>query len=162
MDRRQFSAQLLAAGAGFAAFGGGLAHAQGTPQEGTHYVKLGQPLPVTPGKIEVIEFFWYGCPHCNTFEPTLDAWARKLPADVVFRRIPVAFRDEPFTAHQKIFYALDQMGLVPTMHRKVFHAIHGERQRLEKLPEIEAFMAKNGVDAVVAAPQFVRAVRRLT
>jgi protein dithiol oxidoreductase (disulfide-forming) len=147
MNRREFSAQLLATGAGIASFGvAGAAHAQGTPQEGTHYVKLGQPLPVAPGKIEVIEFFWYGCPHCNAFEPTLDAWAKKLPADVAFRRVPVAFRDEPFTTHQKIYYALEQMGAVPTMHRKVFYAIHVDRQRLDKPDEIVAFMTKNGVD----------------
>jgi thiol:disulfide interchange protein DsbA len=124
------------------------AHAQGgAPVEGTHYVKLGQPLPVPPGKIEVVEFFWYGCPHCNAFEPALDAWQKKLPADVSFRRVPVAFRDEPFIAHQKIFYALEAMGLIPTMHRKVFYAVHIDRQKLEKPAEIAAFMAKNGVDS---------------
>ena len=148
MNRREFSAQLLATGVGIAAFGaGGTASAQGSPVEGTHYVKLSQALPVTPGKIEVIEFFWYGCPHCNAFEPMLDAWQKGLPADVAFRRVPVAFRDEPFTAHQRIFYALDAMGLIPTMHRKVFYAIHVERQRLDKPQEIAAFMAKNGVDS---------------
>jgi thiol:disulfide interchange protein DsbA len=150
MNRRQFSAQ-LAATTGLGALGAGLAGpaaAQGAaPVEGTHYVKLSQPLAVPPGKIEVVEFFWYGCPHCNAFEPAVDAWSKKLPPDVAFRRVPVAFRDEPFVAHQKIYYALDAMGLVPTIHRKVFYAIHGERQRLEKPADISAFMQKNGVDA---------------
>ncbi|WP_280153220.1 thiol:disulfide interchange protein DsbA/DsbL [Piscinibacter sp. XHJ-5] len=150
MHRREFSACLVAAGLGWT----GLAQAQGTPVEGQHYVKLNQPLPVTPGKIEVIEFFWYGCPHCNAFEPALDDWAKKLPADVAFRRVPVAFRDEPFTAHQKIFYALEAMGLIPTLHRKVFYAIHVERQRLDKLPDISAFMVKNGVDAAKFTENF--------
>jgi thiol:disulfide interchange protein DsbA len=148
MDRRQFSTRLLGTGVGVAAFvAGGPARAQRAPVEGTHYVKLSQPLPVAPGKIEVIEFFWYGCPHCNAFEPQLDAWQKKLPADVAFRRVPVAFRDEPFTAHQKIFFALDAMGLVPTLHRKVFYAIHVDQQRMDKPQEIAAFMAKNGVDS---------------
>jgi thiol:disulfide interchange protein DsbA len=148
MNRREFSARLLAAGAGAAAFAGSAAvRAQGAPVEGTHYVKLSQSLPATPGKIEVIEFFWYGCPHCNAFEPTLDAWQKKLPPDVAFRRVPVAFRDEPFTAHQRIFYALDAMGLIPTLHRKVFYAIHVDRQRMDKPADIAAFMAKNGVDS---------------
>ena len=149
MNRRDFSAQLIAASLGGVASTLALpAQAQGgTPIEGTHYVKLNQPLTVPPGKIEVIEFFWYGCPHCNAFEPSLDAWQKKLPADVVFKRVPVAFREEPFTAHQKIFYALDTLGLVPTMHRKVFYAIHSERQRLDKPAEIAAFMQKNGVDS---------------
>ena len=147
MNRREFCTHAAASGI-VATLGGfsGLAHAQGTPVEGTHYVKLNQALAVPPGKIEVIEFFWYGCPHCNAFEPALEAWPKKLPADIAFRRVPVAFRDEPFVAHQKIFYALDAMGLIPTLHRKVFYAIHGERQKLDKPADIQAFMQKNGVD----------------
>ena len=76
MKRRQFSASLL--GTGAATFGwAGAAHAQGGPTEGTHYVRLSQPVSAGPaGKIEVIEFFWYGCPHCNAFEPVLDAWSK--------------------------------------------------------------------------------------
>jgi thiol:disulfide interchange protein DsbA len=148
MNRREFSTQLVAAGVGLsAAVIAAPAAAQFVPVEGTHYVRLSEPLPVPAGKIEVIEFFWYGCPHCNAFEPTLDAWQKKLPADVLFRRVPVAFRDEPYGTHQRIYYALEAMGLIPTMHRKVFYAIHGERQRLDKAPEISAFMAKNGVDS---------------
>jgi thiol:disulfide interchange protein DsbA len=154
MKRRQFSAHLVAIGllariAGLtAAFGlGRTAQAQQSWVEGTHYVKLAQPQPVPGnGKIEVIEFFWYGCPHCNAFEPTLESWVKKLPPDVAFRRVPVAFRDEPFGAHQRIYYALEAMGLVEQMHRKVFYAIHNERQRLDKPQDIAAFMTKNGVD----------------
>jgi thiol:disulfide interchange protein DsbA len=124
-----------------------LAQAQGGPVEGTHYVRLAQPVATTGGgKVEVIEFFWYGCPHCNAFEPALDAWSKKLPADVAFKRVPVAFRDEPFVAHQKIFYALETMGALEAMHRKVFFAIHNDRARLDKVADIAAFMAKNGVD----------------
>ena len=108
MNRRHFSARLAAGGLVLTALGGtGLARAQGKPVEGTHYVKLAQPVPVPPGKIEVVEFFWYGCPHCNAFEPLLETWIPRLPADVAFRRVPVAFRDEPFTSHQKIYYALE-------------------------------------------------------
>jgi len=146
LHRREFSAAL--AGAGALAIGLPAA-AQGGPVEGTHYVRLGQPVPVSApaGKVEVLEFFWYGCPHCHAFEPALDAWARKLPADVAFRRVPVAFREEPFVAHQRIYYALEAMGQVEALHRKVFAAIHNDRQRLDKLPDIAAFMGKNGVDA---------------
>jgi thiol:disulfide interchange protein DsbA len=119
----------------------------GAPVEGKDYVRLGSPLPAPAGgKIEVVEFFWYGCPHCNTFEPLLDAWARKLPDYVSFRRVPVAFRDEPYAAHQRIYFALDEMKLIETMHRKVFAAIHADRQRLDKPADIAAFMTKNGVD----------------
>ena len=88
MKRRTFSAALLAC-----VGSSPLVHAQAavTPVEGTHFVRLAQPAPVPAGgKIEVIEFFWYGCPHCNSFEPALEAWVKKLPADVAFRRIPMA------------------------------------------------------------------------
>jgi thiol:disulfide interchange protein DsbA len=151
MNRRKFSG-LVAIGAasavGTAGTGlPGLANAQGIPVEGTHYVRLSQPQQVSSGnKIEVIEFFWYGCPHCNAFEPALDAWQSKLPADVAFRRVPVAFQEEPYVAHQKIFYALEAIGQREALHRKVFYAIHAERQRLSKPAEIQAFVVKNGVD----------------
>ena len=146
IDRREFSTQLLAAGLSLGL--APLARAQGTPVEGQQYVRLSQPQPVlTPGKVEVIEFFWYGCPHCFEFEPMLEAWIKTLPADVAFRRVPVAFRDEPFTAHQKIFYALDAMGLVDSMQMKVFNAIHRERKHMDKPAEIAEFMQKNGVDS---------------
>ena len=154
MQRRQFSTSLL--GASAAALGwAGHARAQGGPVEGTHYVRLSQPVPAGPaGKIEVIEFFWYGCPHCNAFEPALDAWVKQLPADVAFHRVPVAFSNEPFVAHQRIFYALDSLGLVAAMHRKVFYAIHNERMRLDKPADIAAFMARNGIDAAKFADAY--------
>lgn len=148
MKRREFSTQLLAAAVG-ATVGSATvnAQAQGEFVEGQHYVKLGQPHAVPAGgKIEVLEFFWYGCPHCNAFEPALDGWQKKLPADVAFRRMPVAFREEPFTTHQRLYFAIESMGLVDTLHRKVFNAIHLDRARLDKLPEIVEFVTKNGVD----------------
>ena len=147
IHRRQLSASLVAAGLG-AAVVPSMAQGQAAwPVEGTNFVRLGQPVPVAaPGKIEVIEFFWYGCPHCNAFEPTLEAWQKTLPPDVAFRRIPVVFSEEPFSAHQRIFYALESMGLIASMHRKVFYAIHNDRMRLAKPDEIDAFMVKNGVD----------------
>jgi protein dithiol oxidoreductase (disulfide-forming) len=150
MKRREFSAGVTAATAATAALGGlGLlqpAHAQGAV-EGTHYIKLAQPLTTGgDGKIEVIEFFWYGCPHCNEFEPLLEAWVKKLPADIAFRRVPVAFRPQPFEIHQKLYYGLEALGQVPALHRKVFYAIHNEGQRLDKLPDIAAWLSKQGVD----------------
>ncbi len=150
MKRREFSTALVRGGvaAGALASGLPLAVAQGAaPVAGKDYIVLNPPVP-TPanGKIEVVEFFWYGCPHCNAFEPMLEAWAKKLPADVDFRRIPVAFREDPFVAHQRIYYALEEMGLVEAIHGKVFAAIHVDHQRLDNPKEIAAFMKKNGVD----------------
>ncbi len=146
MKRRQFSLQLAGTAAALATAPMTPWAQANAPVEGRDYVKLAQPLPVSPGKIEVVEFFWYGCPHCNAFEPALNAWASKLPDDVVFKRVPVAFRAEPYVAHQRIYYALEAMDLVDSVHGKVFHAIHNERKRLDDLDEIAAFMAQNGVD----------------
>ena len=145
MNRRRFHIHLAAAAAAAAV---PLAvRAQGAPVEGRDYARLAQPLamPAT-GKVEVVEFFGYWCPHCNAFEPTLDAWARKLPADVQFRRVPVAF-SAPQEPYAKIFFTLEAMGLLEQMHRKVFAAIHVQRQHLEKDSEILPFMTANGVDA---------------
>ncbi len=148
MKRRNFSASLLGASlTGASLVSAPPASAQGAPVEGTHYVRLSQPLPApTHGKLEVVEFFWYGCPHCNDFEPALEGWTKTLPADVVFRRAPVAFRPEPHGTHQRLYFAIETMGLIPTLHRKVFYAIHNERQSLDKPAEISAFVSKNGVD----------------
>ncbi len=145
MQRREFSTALVGAGA----LALGLpAAAQGGIVEGTHYVRLGQPLPSTApaGKVEVVEFFWYGCPHCNAFEPMLEAWVKKLPEFVSFRRVPVQFREEPFGTHQRIYYALEATGQLEAMHRKVFAAIHNDRLKLDKPADIAAFMTKNGAD----------------
>jgi thiol:disulfide interchange protein DsbA len=147
MNRREFSAQLLTAGAslGLLACSSGV-RAQGGPVEGTHYVRLSQPVATsTGGKVEVLEFFSYACPHCNAFEPTLEAWTKKLPPDVNFHRVPVAFLQN-FENFQKLYYALEAMGQVDAMQRKVFAAVHVEHQRLDKPDQIAALMSKNGID----------------
>lgn len=147
MNRRDFSMGL----AGTAGLGMGLtaatsAQAQGGPVEGTHYTKLGQPVPVgASGKVEVVEFFWYGCPHCFALEPTLEGWSKKVPADVVFKRVPVAFGPQ-HEYHQRIYYALELGGQLEALHRKVFNAIHVDHKRLAKDDEVAAFMTANGVD----------------
>ena len=94
----------------------------------------------------MIEFFWYECPHCNAFEPALEAWTKQQPEDVAFRRVPVWFREEPFSAQQRLFYALEALGVLPTLHRKVFYAIHGERVRMRTPEDFSAFALKNGID----------------
>lgn len=143
MKRREFST-LMAAGLGTVATA---SRAQGGPVEGVHFIRLAKPAPVsTPaGKIEVVEFFWYGCPHCNALEPALEAWVRKLPADVAFRRVPVAF-GAVHESHQRLFYTLEAMGQLAAVHPKVFAAIHTQRQRLEKEADQIAFLKGAGVD----------------
>ena len=149
MHRRDFS-RLLSAGLAGAALPFASAQpktAAKAPVEGVHYVRLAEPAPAgPPGKIEVIEFFWYECPHCNAFEPALEAWTKQQPEDVAFRRVPVWFREEPFSAQQRLFYALEALGVLPTLHRKVFYAIHGERIRMRTPEDFSAFALKNGID----------------
>jgi thiol:disulfide interchange protein DsbA len=145
MKRRDFSLQLAVAGLGAA--WATSARAQGAPVEGTHYTKLSEPVPVSvpAGKVEVLEFFSYGCPHCFALEPTLEVWAKRLPPDVVFKRVPVGF-NALYENYQKIYYALEAMGQVDAMHKKVFNAIHQQRLRLDKEADIAAFMTANGID----------------
>ncbi len=152
MNRREFSQALTAAGLQMAVIGA--AQAQGTPVEGQQFIKLAQPLPKSPGgKIEVVEFFWYGCPHCNAFEPFFDAWQKKQPPDVLVRRVPVAFSAMHET-HARIFYTLEAMGLIETMHRKVFAAIQVEHKRLDKEADIVAFATSQGIDGAKFGEMF--------
>ena len=115
-------------------------------EEGFDYRILPVPQPVeTKGKVEVIEFFWYGCPHCYDFEPELSAWVKRQPKDVVFRRIPVAFRDD-LLPHSQLFYALEAMGKGDALNEKVMDAMHKDNKRLLAEPEIADWVASQGVD----------------
>jgi thiol:disulfide interchange protein DsbA len=146
MKRREFSVSMAAGG--LALLGAGGARAQGAPVEGTQYVKLAQPAPVSlpaDKKVEVVEFFWYECPHCNAFEPLLEPWAARLPADVAFHRVPVGFTARHQVA-QRAFYALEEMGQLDALHRRVFAAIHVQRQRLLSDKAYVDWAASQGVD----------------
>jgi len=148
LDRRDFSLGLAAGLSSTGLLAPAFAQTA-WPAEGANYVRLGQPAPVvSAGKIEVVEFFWYECPHCNAFESPLEAWSKKMPADVVLRRVPVWFQEVPFAAQQRLFYTLETMGLVPTLHRKAFAAIHNDRARLRTPEDMAAFALKNGVDPI--------------
>jgi thiol:disulfide interchange protein DsbA len=120
--------------------------AQGAPVEGRDFKRVESPVPVPDGKVEVVEFFGYWCPHCNAFEPALDAWVKKLPAHVTFRRLPVAFTpgQEPM---QRLYYAIEAMGLMYTLHRKVFAALHVEKKRLNTEADIAGWLTSVGADA---------------
>ncbi len=116
-------------------------------REGVDYLKLQRPAPTDApaGKVEVVEFFWYNCPHCAQFEPVFDAWAKKAPAHVALRRVPVAFRDDS-VPQQRLYFALEAMGKVDELHAKVFKAVHLEKQRLNTQDEIANWVSKQGVD----------------
>ena len=144
MQRREFtvSAASVATAASLGALSiPALAQAP-APRAGTDFLVLDKPAPVEApaGKVEVVEFFWYSCPHCNTFEPALDEWIKKAPKDVVVRRVPIAFRAD-FEPQQRLYYVLEAMNKVDELHKKVFYAIHVEKQTL-KTPELIADWAE--------------------
>jgi thiol:disulfide interchange protein DsbA len=115
-------------------------------EAGKQYVELSSAVPVSePGKIEVVEMFWYGCPHCYAFEPTINPWAEKLPADVHFVRIPAMFGG-PWDAHGQLFLTLQSMGVENKVHSAVFNAIQKEHKKLITPDEMAEFVATQGVD----------------
>lgn len=127
-----------------AALGGArLAHAQ---QPGVNYTVLKPEQPVnTPGKIEVLEFFWYGCIHCYNLEPVLEPWLKGLAPDVQFRRVPAIF-NERWARDAAIFYSLEAMGVLEKLHRPLFDAIHQDRLRTDDARALNAWLQKQGVD----------------
>ena len=123
------------------------AQAADVPLEaGKTYVELANPVPVSvPGKIEVVELFWYGCPHCYQLEPTLNAWVEKLPADVHFTRVPALF-GRTWDIHGQLYITLDLMKVEQQVHKAVFDGIHKEGRALKDPEEMADFLAEQGVD----------------
>lgn len=146
MKRRAFSLSAAALAASTLSLP---ALAQNQPKEGKDYAKLGKPVATDApaGKVEVIEFFWYNCNHCNAFEPTFDAWAKAAAAkNIAVRRVPVAF-NASFEAQQKLYYALEGLGKVEELHARIFRAVHVEKINLSKEDAIMAWMGKQpGID----------------
>jgi thiol:disulfide interchange protein DsbA len=115
-------------------------------EAGKQYIELSSAVPVVaPGKIEVVELFWYGCPHCYAFEPVINPWVEKLPADVNFVRIPAMFGG-PWDAHGQMFLTLEAMGVENKVHAAVFNAIQKEHKKLTDKEEMADFLATQGVD----------------
>lgn len=114
---------------------------------GKDYTPIEPPQATdNPGKVEVIEFFSYGCPHCNDFHPLVSAWSAKLPADVTFRRIPVTFGRAAWANIARLFYALEATGDLAKLDGEVFKAIHGERLNLFEEKALNEWVVKKGVD----------------
>jgi thiol:disulfide interchange protein DsbA len=110
------------------------------------YGELNPPQPVeSKGKIEVIEFFWYGCPHCYSLEPYIEAWLKKLPPDVEFRRVPAVF-NQRWGHDAAIYYTLEAMGLVDKLHRPLFDAIHKGNLRTDNETALNEWLQKNSVE----------------
>jgi thiol:disulfide interchange protein DsbA len=144
MKRRIFSTTLMSAAAWL---GSAPAWAQQAFRSGKDYITLDKAVGTEAGsgKIEVLEFFWYSCPHCNVFEPAFEKWAKNAPKDVLVRRIPVAFRED-FVPQQRLYFTLEAMNLVEKMHIRVFNAIHGEKQMLNTDASVLAWAQKQGID----------------
>lgn len=98
------------------------------------------------GKIEVIEFFSYGCPHCADFNPLLQAWVAKLPGDVVFRKVPITFGRAAWANIARLYYALKVTGDLDRLESEIFKAIHNDRINLFEEKSLVEWVAKKGVD----------------
>lgn len=147
LSRRDIGSLSLGAAALLAGLQATPSLAQGKPpEEGLDYAKLDKPAPTEApkGKIEVVEFFWYHCPHCNHFEPALENWLKNLPKDVHFRRVPVAFRPS-FVPDQHMYFTLEALGKLPELHKLYFAAIHAEKLPLDSREQILAWVAKQNV-----------------
>ena len=139
-----FRRRTLVLALGLAPFGA-LAQAR-QPAPGVDYTELKPAQPVdTQGKIEVLEFFWYGCPHCYSLEPMLEKWIPKLPADAQFRRIP-AVLNPAWASDGAVFYTFEALGVLARLHRPFFDAIHRDRLNPRDAAAMNDWLQKNGVD----------------
>ncbi|RJX33565.1 MAG: thiol:disulfide interchange protein DsbA/DsbL [Oxalobacter sp.] len=117
------------------------------PSFSGEYAMLAVPQPAMQGnKVEVLEFFGYFCSHCKTFDPAVTAWAKKNRNKVAFTRVPVAFRND-LIAQQRMYYTLEAMGLLDSLHEQIFHAVQNERLSLSNDKEILAYVTQQGVNA---------------
>ena len=114
-------------------------------KEGVHYQRLAQPVGVPGEQIEVIEFFWYGCPHCADFEPYMQTWKKSKPADVKLTLVPAVFR-EGWKVHARAFYAAEILGVLDVTHGVLFDAMHKQKLKVESAEQIVDIFSKHGVD----------------
>lgn len=116
------------------------------PENGKEYQVLAQPQQTdAPGKIEVTEFFFFSCPHCNVLDPVITEWAKKQGNAISFKRVHVDFGQgqQPL---QRMFYTLEAMGKEEELHARIFKAIHADRQILRNDQDMLGFVTKNGVN----------------
>ncbi len=156
MKRREFSQAAAGAVLATSTFLSPVAMAQAkAPQAGKDYqvVDPRAPVEAAAGKVEVVEFFWYSWGHCNAFEPMLEAWVKNIPKEIAFRRSHVAFSDS-FVPQQRLYLALEAMGLMDKLHGKVFNAIHKEKLPLATGDAIVAWVVQQGVDKAKFMEQY--------
>ena len=111
------------------------------------YVTISPPQPTQTGdKIEVVEVFWYGCPHCYDFEPYIEKWLETKPADVEFRRMPGIFR-KSWIPHAKAYYTAEKLEVLDDIHQPLFDALHKYRKKVYDDDSIEEFFEDQGIDS---------------
>jgi thiol:disulfide interchange protein DsbA len=129
----------------FALFSG-MAQAQEVRARQNVEYRLIAPQPAeTGGRIEVIDFFWYGCPYCNELQPAFDEWVKRKPADVIVRRIPAVLRDT-WAPHARIYYTLELLGEAERLHSQVYRSYHVEELHMSKPDVMEQWAVRNGID----------------
>lgn len=114
-------------------------------EEGVEYKRVAEQPTETGDKIEVLEFFWYGCPHCYQFEPVLSNWLKTKPNNVEFVRVPAVFRPE-WKVHARTYYALQAMGVGEKYHTDIFHAIHKDKKNIFSFDAMTDFLVSKGVN----------------
>ncbi|HYE34643.1 thiol:disulfide interchange protein DsbA/DsbL [Methylocaldum sp.] len=114
-------------------------------KQGVDYELVNPPQTTAdPAKVEVIEFFWYGCPHCYHFEPDLNAWLKKKPDNVTFIRQPAIFNAR-WAAHAKAYFTAETLGVLDKVHTDLYDAIQNKKQALESEADLTKFFADHGV-----------------
>ncbi|KPK08746.1 MAG: hypothetical protein AMJ64_02470 [Betaproteobacteria bacterium SG8_39] len=137
---------MLLAGVGLAALGGFVQGAGAAPVAGRNYTVLDPALPVeSADKIEVLEFFWYGCPHCYNLQPYMEKWVKTLPADALLRRVPAIF-NERWARDAATFYAFEALGVLEKVHRPFFDAIHRDRLKSDNKQAMHEWLRKQSID----------------
>jgi thiol:disulfide interchange protein DsbA len=117
-----------------------------TAAQGQRYEPINPPVPTeSEGKVEVVEFFWYGCPHCYHLEPSLDEWLKRKPENVAFRRIPAPLNPR-WTPHARFFYAAELMGVGEELHKPLFDAMHRDKKRIYSKEDLIRFAVQHGVN----------------
>lgn len=123
-----------------------LAQDKARARQNIEYRVIEPPQPVETGeRIEVIDFFWYGCPYCNQLLPFLEAWTKGKPSDVAVRRIPAMLKDN-WAPHARIYYTLELLNEADRLHHRVFHSYHVEELHMSKPDVMEQWAVKNGID----------------
>lgn len=154
LTRRRFNSCLIAA-LGTAALPAWAPVRAATLEEGRDWRAVSPPQPSdAPGKIEVLEFFSYGCPHCRDFHPIIEEWSKSLPDDVALRAVPVTFGRGPWKNLARLHFTLDYMGELARLNRPLFDALHVERKRLFTDEAILDWVADQGVDREAFATAF--------